>query len=147
MKPKVIDTLTDLTVFNDWESSKPILCSKWGHFDRAKTILKILLASWTFDTVWKGFRSFNAENLMSVDWRIAKLLAIKLCACTLFGRTDRKVRKRKIWRLLTWNPLICRSKIFSIKRSKPFTNCVKSSRGYQNFMDGFFPVKFNSFTT
>ena len=41
------------------ESTKPILCSKWGHFDRAKLILEILLASWTFGTVEKRFRSFK----------------------------------------------------------------------------------------
>ena len=39
------------TVVCDWESSRPILCSKWGHFDRAKTILRFLLALWNFDTV------------------------------------------------------------------------------------------------
>ena len=60
------------------ESTKHILCSKWGHFDRAKAILKILLASWTFYTIEKGFRSFFAENLRSVGQRTAKLLAIKL---------------------------------------------------------------------
>ena len=43
---------------------------KWGHFDKAKHTLKILLASWTF-TVWKVFRSFNAENLGSVCQRAA----------------------------------------------------------------------------
>ena len=34
----------------------------------------------TFDTIFKGFRSFNAENLGSVGQRAAKLLAIKLWA-------------------------------------------------------------------
>ena len=43
-----------------------------------KPILKILLASWTFDTVRKRFISFNTENLGSVGQRTAKLLAIKL---------------------------------------------------------------------
>ena len=38
----------------------------------------MLLASWTFDTVSKGFRSFNAENLGSVGQRAAKLQAIKV---------------------------------------------------------------------
>ena len=42
------------TVVPNWESTKPILCSRWGHFDRAKPILKILLASWTFYTIEKG---------------------------------------------------------------------------------------------
>ena len=40
-------------------------------------------ASWTFDTVQKGFRSCNAENLGSVSQRDAKLLAIKLWECTI----------------------------------------------------------------
>ena len=53
------------------------LC-KWGHFERVKTTLKILLVFWTFDTVLKGFRSFNAKNLGSVGQRAAKLLAVKV---------------------------------------------------------------------
>ena len=38
----------------------------------------MLLASWTFYTILKGFRSFIAENLESVGQRAAKLLTIKL---------------------------------------------------------------------
>ena len=38
----------------------------------------MLLASWTFNTVWKRFRSFNAKNLGSVCQRAAKLLAVKV---------------------------------------------------------------------
>ena len=60
------------------ESTKPILCCKWGYFERSKPILKILLASWTFYTVENEFRSFTAKNLGSVGQRAAKLLAIKL---------------------------------------------------------------------
>ena len=60
------------------ESTKPILCRKLGHFDRVKPILKILLASRTFYTVEKGFRSFNAENLGFVGQRASKLLAVKV---------------------------------------------------------------------
>ena len=52
--------------------------SKWGHFDRAKPTLKLLLASWTFYSFLKGFRSFNAENLGSVGQRAAKWPAFKL---------------------------------------------------------------------
>ena len=44
----------DKTVVYIRESTKPILCSKWGHFDKAKSILKILLAFWTFYTIEKG---------------------------------------------------------------------------------------------
>ena len=60
------------------ESTKPILCSEWGHFDRARPILKILLAFWTFGTVEKRLRSFNSENLGSVGQRVLKLLAVKV---------------------------------------------------------------------
>ena len=49
-----------------------------GYFDRAKPILKLLLASWTFYSFLKEFRSFNAENLGSVGQRAAKWPAIKL---------------------------------------------------------------------
>ena len=51
---------------------------KWGHFDMAKSTFKMLLASWNFYIVLKGFRSFNAENLKYVGQRAAKLPAIKL---------------------------------------------------------------------
>ena len=78
------------------ESTKPILCSKWGHFDKAKTIFKILLASWTFYIIEKGLRSFDAENLRSVAQRTAELLAIKLCTCTLFGLYGWRVCNR-LW--------------------------------------------------
>ena len=50
---------------------------KWGHFDRAKPNLKLLLASWTFYSFLKGFRSFIAENLGSVGQRALKLPAVK----------------------------------------------------------------------
>jgi len=49
-----------------------------GYFDRAKPILKLLLASWTFYSFLKEFRSFNAENLGSLGQRAAKWPAIKL---------------------------------------------------------------------
>ena len=39
---------------------------KWGHFGRAEPNLRIMLASWTFDTFLNGFRSFNDKNLGSV---------------------------------------------------------------------------------
>ena len=38
----------------------------------------MLLASWNFDTLYNGFRSFNDRNMESVGQRAAKLLAIKL---------------------------------------------------------------------
>ena len=51
---------------------------KWGQFDMEKSTFKMLLASWNFYIVLKGFRSFNAENLKYVGQRAAKLPAIKL---------------------------------------------------------------------
>ena len=86
------------------ESTKPSLCSKWGHFDSAKPIPKILVASWTFGTVEKKFRSLNTENLGSVGQRTAKLLTIKFCACALFGLYGRRVCKHKVWWLVTLQP-------------------------------------------
>ena len=40
--------------------------------------VKILLVFWTFDTILKEFRSFNAKNLGSLGQRAAKLPAIKV---------------------------------------------------------------------
>ena len=51
------------------------LC-KWGHFERAKPTLKMLLASWFL--IFKRFRSLNNENLGSVGQRAERLPAIKL---------------------------------------------------------------------
>ena len=53
------------------------LC-KWGDFERAKTTLKMLLASWFLVCFFKRFRCLNAENLGSVGQRASKLLAVKL---------------------------------------------------------------------
>ena len=47
-------------------------------FDRAKPTLKLVLASWTFYSFFKGFRSFNVENFKSVGQRAAKWSAAKL---------------------------------------------------------------------
>ena len=44
----------------------------------AKSTLKMLLASRNFYIVLKGFRSFNAKNLGSVDQRALKLLAVNV---------------------------------------------------------------------
>ena len=52
------------------------LC-KWGHFEKAKTTFKMLLATWFLVCFFKRFRSFVAENLESVGQKAAKLLAIK----------------------------------------------------------------------
>ena len=53
------------------------LC-KWGHFEKAKTTFKMLLATWFLVWFFKRFRSIVAENLGSVGQRAAKLPAIKL---------------------------------------------------------------------
>ena len=44
----------------------------------AKPTLKMLPVSTTFDTILKERRTFNTENLGSIDQRTAKLLAFKL---------------------------------------------------------------------
>ena len=43
----------------------------------AEPIIKMLLVSSNFDTIKKGFRSFDDKNLGSVDQRASKLLAVK----------------------------------------------------------------------
>ena len=48
------------------------------YFNMAKLTFKMLLASWTFDTILKRFRSFYAKNLGSASQRAAKLLAVKV---------------------------------------------------------------------
>ena len=53
------------------------LC-KWGHFEKAKTTFKMLLATAFLVGFLKRFRSFNAKNLGSVGQRAAKLLAVKV---------------------------------------------------------------------
>ena len=60
-----------------WNAYNKSLC-KWGHFERAKTTLKILLDSWFLVCFFKKFRCFNAKNLGSVGQWAAKLPAIKL---------------------------------------------------------------------
>lgn len=66
----------------------PIYEANRGYFKWAKPTLKMLLASWTFDTVYKGFRSFNAKNLGSVDQRTAKLPVTKLWEWFNHGQTQ-----------------------------------------------------------
>ena len=51
---------------------------KWGLSDRIKPSLKLELVSWSLAYFCKTFRSFNAENLGSLDHRAAKLPAINL---------------------------------------------------------------------
>ena len=53
------------------------LC-KWGHFEKAKTTFKMLLATWFLVCLFKRFRFFNAKNLGSAGQRAAKLLAVKV---------------------------------------------------------------------
>ena len=49
------------------------LC-KWGHFERAKPTLKMLLASWFLVCFFKRFRSFIALNLGSTNQRAANIM-------------------------------------------------------------------------
>ena len=56
----------------------PVYDMKWGHFDRVNSTFKMLQFSWNFDTVFKKIRSFDAENLVSVGQRAAKLRLVKL---------------------------------------------------------------------
>ena len=73
------------------------LC-KWGHFEKAKTTFKMLPASWTFDTIEEGNRSFNAENLRSKGQRAAKLPAIKLRMIGAGQASNRgRMRLHTIW--------------------------------------------------
>ena len=44
----------------------------------AKRTLKMLLVSWKFNTIKKGFRSFDDKKLGSVGQRTSKLLAVKV---------------------------------------------------------------------
>ena len=53
------------------------LC-KWGHFEKAKTTFKMLLATWFLVCFLKKFRSFNAKNLGSVGQTTLKLQAVKV---------------------------------------------------------------------
>ena len=59
-------------------AEKPNSLCKWGHFERAKTTLKMLLASWFLMCFLKRFRSLNTKNLGSVGQRAANLPAIKV---------------------------------------------------------------------
>ena len=45
----------------------PVYDMKWGHFDRVNSTFKMLLSTWNLNTVCKKIRSFDAENLGSVD--------------------------------------------------------------------------------
>ena len=60
-----------------WNAYNKSLC-KWGHFEKAKTTFKMLLATWFLVCFFKRFRSFVAKNLGSVGQRAAKLLAVKV---------------------------------------------------------------------
>ena len=53
--------------FSFENQQSPIYDMKWGHFDRVNSTFKMLLSSWNFDTVFKKFRSFDAENLGSLN--------------------------------------------------------------------------------
>ena len=72
-------TLSNMYSFRTWiPTDYYIALCKWGHFERTKPTFKVLLASWTFYSFLKEFRSFNAENFGFVGQRAAKWPAIKL---------------------------------------------------------------------
>ena len=90
------------------------LC-KWGHFEKAKTTFKMLLATWFLVCFFKRFRSFVAENLESVGQRAAKLPAIKLWEWFDPGRSrtradwfdwGRATRQTFSWDLQLWQIVI-----------------------------------------
>ena len=57
----------DIQCLKKQKKQSPVYDMKWGHFDKVNSTFKMLLSSWNFDTVFKKFRSFDAENLGSVD--------------------------------------------------------------------------------
>ena len=73
------------------------LC-KWGHFERAKTIFKILLSSWRDTVLIMGSRSFQTVYLCSLmgykvssyeSWRLRKtLLSSKSRTTTMWPRFE-----------------------------------------------------------
>ena len=83
---------------------------KWGHFDNAKLTLKMLQASWNFDTLYNRLRSFIARNLGSVGQRALKLPAIKLLewfdpGCLKSGPTGSTFSlDLLLWHLVTLKP-------------------------------------------
>ena len=72
-----------------------LLC-KWGHFESAKTTLKMLGASWFLVNFLKRFRSFNAKNLRSKGQRASKLLAVKVGGLKKMLKSV-EVRLAQIW--------------------------------------------------
>ena len=134
----------------------PSLCSLF--------LLKMLSAYWNLIHFENKIRSWNAENFGSVGQRAAKLLAVKVgvlkkksaasaippeLSAIAFGlgsnpgplQSFSKFDSRQFC-----SPLTYRSQIFSIERSIPLFNCVKSSRCWQHFKGGFCPVKVTSFS-
>ena len=51
---------------------------KRGHFDKEKSTFEMLLSHLNLNIVFKKIRSFDAENLGSVDLRAEKLQAVKV---------------------------------------------------------------------
>ena len=109
------------------------LC-KWGHFEKAKTTFKMLLATWFFVCFFKRFRCFIAENSESIGQRAAKLPVIKLwewfdCVQALnpgrlvrvgpgpVGRLFLETSNFESWQLCS--PLTYRFHTTSVERSKP----------------------------
>ena len=71
-------TQNDIQLRSYETAAEHVYEAKWGHFDRAKPIFKMLLASWNFYLVFKSFRSFNTKNLESFGQRASKLPTVKV---------------------------------------------------------------------
>ena len=63
----------------------------------------MLLASWTLDKISKWVRSFNAENLGSVDQRAAKIPSVKLWEWFDPGTTQTRAPSKHFQRLTAGN--------------------------------------------
>ena len=93
----------------------------------------MLLASWAFDTVSNGFRSFNVENLDSAGQGAAKLPAIKLWEWFDFARVWTRAdwfecgQGRKADFKAIWPKDLKISAIKDLNRLKKYTKYQKAS--------------------
>ena len=119
----------------------PLFLCKWGHFERAKTTLKMLLASWFLVCFFRRLRSFNDKNLGSVGQRAAKLPAIKLWEWLGRDRESNPGRLAdwgrgrladfsgdlQLWQLVPLRSFDLQTSYHQYKRSKPFEEVYQVS--------------------